>query len=203
MNNTNKIQQLYNVCHAYYDLHMSKTGHYAAQEKILNLLIDQICEPILDLACGTGFLMKTLSRKFSLIDGNDFSPEMVKAATNNTNHHISNENAEILGSCNQKYKTIICCNLFFYLQDKRGAINRWANLLDKDGKIVFIEEHPFVKPTSIEMEKYNTELMTLINTISPDDIQNLMTQNGFRLNKEVRTKIDKNHDLYGLVFSLY
>lgn len=202
MDNSDKIQQLYDICHADYDLHMSKTGHYGAQEKILDLLIDQIREPILDLACGTGFLINKLSKKLLLIFGNDFSPAMAGEASNNKKITITNENAEELWSYNQKFGTIICCNLFFYLQNRNKAINRWANLLEPNGKIIFIEEYPFIKPNSAEMDKHTEELMSLISPISPNDIQNLMVQNGFKLDSEINTKIDSKHDLYGLVFSL-
>ena len=202
MDNSKKIQQLYNDSYLDYDAHMLKTGHYGAQEKILNLLIDEIQEPILDLACGTGFLMNELLKNFSLVFGNDFSSAMVETAIKNTGCKITNDNAETLDSYNQKINTIICCNLFFYLQDRSKAINRWADLLDKDGKIIFIEEHPFIQPASTEMDKHTEELMSLINPVSPDDIKNLMAQNGFKMDNKVKTKIDEKHDLYGLVFSL-
>ncbi|HBB04502.1 TPA: hypothetical protein DCZ39_06525 [Patescibacteria group bacterium] len=55
---TNKSKQkeivnLYDLCYIDYDKHMSETGHYKAQEKILSSIINYIKEPILDLACGT------------------------------------------------------------------------------------------------------------------------------------------------------
>lgn len=202
MDKADKIQQLYTICHADYDLHMSKTGHYDAQEKILQLLAGQIHQPILDLACGTGFLIAKLSKNFFRVFGNDFSPEMCEIASKKTGAKITNEDAEVLNSYNQKFQTIICCNLFFYLQNRDKAINRWANLLETNGKIIFFEEYPFVKPASEEMDKHTEELMSLINPISPKDIQNLMAQNGFKMDEEVKTKIDEKHDLFGLVFSL-
>ncbi|MDD3711418.1 MAG: class I SAM-dependent methyltransferase [Patescibacteria group bacterium] len=198
-----KIKQLYDICCTDYDRHMVKTGHYTAQEKILELISDQIAEPILDLACGTGFLIKLLSKKFTNIVGNDFSAEMVKIAKDNTNVSITTDNAETLESYDdKKFKTIICCNLFFYLQNRNEAINRWAKLLDQDGKIIFIEEYPFVEPSSQEMDKHTTELMDIIDPLSPQDIQKVMTQNGFELIKQVKTEIDEQHSLYGLMFSL-
>jgi len=202
MDKANKIQQLYTICHADYDLHMSKTGHYDAQEKILQLLAGQIHEPILDLACGTGFLISRLSKKFTEIYGNDYSSAMAEIATKKTGHKITIENAESLESYSQKFKTIICCNLFFYLQNRDKALNRWANLLETDGKIIFLEEYPFLKPASEEMDKHTEELMLLINPISLKDITNLLSQNGFKMDAEVKTSIDDKHSLYGLVFSL-
>jgi ubiquinone/menaquinone biosynthesis C-methylase UbiE len=201
MNKSEKIKKLYNACYEGYDEHMTQTGHYIAQEKVLNLMIDQISEPILDLACGTGFLIKLLSRKFSKIFGNDFSLEMAKIARRNSKLIITNDNAETLSSYNQKFKTIICCNLFFYLQDRERAIGRWKELLDSDGKIILIEEFPFIKPKGDEMSEHSKELMNLIDVTPLEDIGKLLSQNKFHLIKKIKIKIDEKHNLHGLVFS--
>lgn len=202
MNKSEKIKYFWNESCKDYDLHMTETKHYQAQEKILKLLSNQIKEPILDLACGTGFLIKSLSNKFSKIYGNDFSSEMVKIARKNIEFHITNDDAETLNSHSDKFATIVSCNLFFYLQNREKAIKRWAKLLDSSGKIIFFEEYPFIKPISEEMDNHTDKLMNLIDPISPEEIKKLMVQNGFSLIKKVETKIDEKHNLYGLVFSL-
>jgi ubiquinone/menaquinone biosynthesis C-methylase UbiE len=201
MNKSEKIKDFWNVSCKDYDLHMAETKHYNAQEKILELLSNQIKEPILDLACGTGFLIKLLSNKFFKISGNDFSSEMVKIARKNK-FSITNDDAETLNSYSNKFATIISCNLFFYLQNRNKAVKRWVELLDSNGKIIFIEEYPFIKPKSEEMDEHSEKLMNLIDPISPEEIESLMVQNGFSLIKKVETRIDKKHNLYGLVFSL-
>lgn len=197
-----QIKKLFDVSLNDYDEHMNKTGHYKAQERIIRLIKDGIKEPILDLACGTGFLIKLLSKDFSKVFGNDFSPLMAEAARKRIDAPITNENAENLESYDKKFKTIISCNVFFYLQNREKAIRRWVSLLEKDGKVIFIEEYPFIKPKSEEMNKHTEELMSIIDPISPEDIKNLMAQNGFSLVKNVNTAIDEKHNLYGLVFSL-
>lgn len=202
MNKSEKIKDFWNESCKDYDLHMVETKHYQAQEKILELLSNQIKEPILDLACGTGFLIKLLSNKFSKIYGNDFSSEMVKIARKKFNFSISNDDAEKLNSYSDKFSTIISCNLFFYLQNRKEAIKRWRELLNSNGKIIFIEEYPFIKPKSEEMDEHSEKLMNLIDPISPEKIERIMVQNGFILIKKVETKIDEKHNLYGLVFSL-
>ncbi|EKD43574.1 MAG: methyltransferase type 11 [uncultured bacterium] len=202
MPTTNKIKKLYNGCCVDYDKHMRVTGHYTAQRRILKLLIKNIEEPILDLACGSGFLIKLLSKNFKDIVGNDFSDAMTKLAGKKSKTTITCDNAETLKTYKHKFKTIISCNLFFYLQHQDKAIKRWRKILHNNGQIIFIEEHPFVKPKSKEMDNHTKELMSLINPISPAKISKLMTKNGFILTKEVKTKIDNKHDLYGLIFSL-
>lgn len=202
MNKSEEIKDFWNKSCEDYDVHMAETKHYQAQEKILKLLLDKIEEPILDLACGTGFLIKLLSNKFSKVYGNDFSSEMVNITRKKLKLLITNDDAESLSSYTEKFNTIISCNLFFYLQNRRKAIERWTKSLDSHGKIIFIEEYPFIKPRSKEMDKHTEKLMNLINPISPEEIEKIMVQNSFSLIKRVETKIDEKHKLYGLVFSL-
>lgn len=202
MNKQEKIRLFYDSYWSDYDRHMRMTGHYQAQEKVIQKLMHQIREPILDLASGTGFLIKLLKKIFSEVFGNDFSLNMVKAITEDSQLIITNENAEVLGSYQEKFKTIICCNLLFYVQDQRKAIKRWSELLDKDGKIIVIEEYPFIVPRSKEMSKSAQELIALISPLSPPEIKELMAKHGFYLVTETKTGIDNKHNLWGLVFSI-
>ena len=202
MDNSDKIKTFYEDYYTDYDTYMQRTGHYDAQIYIIDQLDDQISEPILDVACETGILIKELLKKYSKISGNDFSSTMSETAKDKTSLLITNENAEILNSYNQKFKTIICCNCLYYLQDRDKAICRWTELLEKDGKIIFLEEYPFMKPARLEMKEHADELMSLISPMAPVDIEELMNQNNLNLEKKVKTKIDENHDLFGLVFSL-
>lgn len=202
MNKGNKISDFWDVSSAYYDKHMTKTRHYEAQKIIIESVIDQICEPILDLACGSGFLIGLLSQNFTKIQGNDFSIEMVNLASRKYDYSFTNEDAVTLPSYNHKFKSIISCNLFYYIQDRDKAIKRWSELLRPKGKIIFIEENPFIKPSSKEMDQYSNQLMEVIDPISPEEIEKIMSQNGFSLKFKVKTKIDEKHSLYGLIFSI-
>jgi ubiquinone/menaquinone biosynthesis C-methylase UbiE len=202
MDKTEKIQKLYDAIYDKYDIHMRKSGHYTAQENIIKLLFGQVEEPILDLACGTGFLINLLKKKFSSINGNDFSKKMSVAASLRTGLKITNENAEKLVSYNKKYKTIICCNLFFYLQDRKTAIWRWKSLLHKNGRVIYLEEYPFIKPVSNELDAHSAKLMAIVDPVEPELIERLMIEEGFQLSTKKKVKIDNKHNMYGLVFTL-
>jgi ubiquinone/menaquinone biosynthesis C-methylase UbiE len=198
-----EIKDLYDFYCEYYDEHMKKTGHYSAQLKIINEIVDEIEEPILDLACGSGFLLSHLSNRFSNISANDFSKKMTGLAKKkNQKIAFTNDNSETLESYDQKFNTIICCNLFFYIQNRNKAIARWKGLLNKKGKIIFIEEHPFIKPKPSQMDEFARRLMKLVKPISPEEISDLMHRNGFISIKETKDIIDDEHNLYGLVFKL-
>ena len=127
---------------------------------------------------------------------------MVEIAKKSCKFQMTNYDAETLCLYPKKFNTIISSNLFFYLQNREKAIKRWTQLLSHKGKILFMEEYPFVKSTGKEMGKHAKELMELIDPVSPEKIEELMIKNGFYLIKKVDTKIDEKHNLYGLLFSL-
>ncbi len=208
-----RAKEFYNQNFLDYDIHMGKTGHYLAQKELIQKILglNQISrnlqdshlirEPILDLACGSGFLIKVLSERFSQIFGNDFSEEMISLAKeNNPKIAFTNENAEALTSYSKKFNTIICCNLFYYLTERISAIKRWKDLLEQNGKIVFIEEFPFRQPNSTEMNSHQKELMDLVHPLSPAEIIELMNRQGLLLTNKLSLPIDDYHKLYCLIF---
>ncbi|MFH1789843.1 MAG: class I SAM-dependent methyltransferase [bacterium] len=197
----NKIKRLYNTSCADYDLHMEKTGHYLAQDKILEKIFNYIEEPILDVACGTGHIISKLLINFSDITGNDFSEGMIQLAHNKLkNVVLMEQNAESIGFKDKKFKTIICCNFFYYTQNYKKAIDNWSSLLEDRGKIILIEEYPFIKPSSNEMNSHTSELMSVIKPLSIKEIISIIKDNNFNLVNKCRVHINKKHDLYGLVF---
>ena len=202
MDKQQHIKKFYEDNFSDYDSHMRETGHYDAQAVIISEILDETKEPILDLACGIGVILKLLSDKFEKLVGNDFSLPMVKAAQKETGLHITNDNAETLESHSEKYGTIICCNLFYYIQNKTEAISRWKELLDDGGHIIIIEEFPFGDPNKGKLDQQADELLKLVDPMSPEEIEATMKSQGFDLKKKVQTTIDGKHDLYGSVFAI-
>jgi ubiquinone/menaquinone biosynthesis C-methylase UbiE len=198
-----KIKNLWNKAINDYDLHMKNTGHYLAQEKLMNELKSHFYSPILDLATGTGFLAEKLLENKQILTLNDFSEEIFLSFSQKFAKNIyvdfSNQDAHCI-YLDKFYNTIICCNLFYYLEDQNRAINNWKKLLQKDGSIVLFEEYPFHKPNSTEMKDYENELMSLIQPVSPDEIEKLFTKQGLNLINKKKVAIDADHDLFGFVF---
>jgi len=201
---TEKIKQLWNKAVVDYDLHMQETGHYVAQETLLNELGDEFRSPILDLATGPGFLAGKLLDKGSEVTLNDFSEKMLQSFSqkfsNNPNVTFSHQDAHIVDS-DKKFTTILCCNLFYYLEDRNAAIQNWKTLLQKDGSVVLFEEYPFRRPETKEMHAHEVDLMNLIQPISPDETEAVFSKNGFKLKILKKVAIDARHDLYGFVFT--
>ncbi len=178
-----------------YDLHMELSGHYAAQRKLLHQVSLYIKEPILDLACGTGMLLKWLSVQFSEIHGNDFSKTMlVKAQQLVSAMSWTNNNATTLRSHRVKYGTLICCNLFFYLLDYHTALSKWRELLSDDGTLLVMEEEPFVYPQQLSW------LEQIVHPLPIAKVRDIFKIEGYNLMQHEFTAIDQNHDLHILIF---
>lgn len=100
----------------------------------------------------------------------------------------------------ENIKTIICCNLFYYInQDK--ALKNWYSTLPENGVLIIMEEYPFIitnKKTSFG--KKEKELKKIMHYFSPKEICILTENTGFKFFKKYKTKIDSKHSLYCQVF---
>ena len=106
---------------------------------------------VLDLACGTGAITIPSSRAAGTsgkVIGVDISPESLKIArakseTEGLNvkfleHDISNlEGLEKEGIVEGTFDVISCASAFVLLEDPHAAVNGWAKLLKRGGKLIF------------------------------------------------------------------
>ena len=186
-----------------YDGHMRDTKHYEAQAFLYTSLKSFFVSPIIDLACGSGFLSGLFLSDGHSVVLNDFSSVMIELSKlkleNYQKAKFSIQDATNFNS-STKFKTIVCCNLFFYIQNRPEAIKFWEKYLDTDGAVILFEEYPFKNPAYGKMEHHEKELSTFIDPISPERIQELFAENNFELIGKNFVKIDKDHNLYGFVF---
>mgnify|MGYP002086589396 CR=1 FL=1 len=101
-----------------------------------------------------------------------------------------------------KFNTLICCNLFFYLNNRFDVITNWKKLLADNGCIILIEEFPFLFPIGDEIDSFSNDLKTVHKYLKPNEIIELFSRNSFKLDKQIQVKIDEKHNLYGYVFRL-
>lgn len=198
-----KIKELWNNAVSDYDTHMHNTGHYITQEKLLDILSEYLKSPILDLAGGPGFLAEKIFKKGFDVTINDFSSEMFKVFSERlkrySNVEFLNQDAHAIKT-SKLFNTILCCNLFYYLDDRNTTIQNWKKLLSQNGKIILFEEYPFQRPIGTDMESHEKELMQLIDPLTPEQIKDYFSKNGFVLKIEKAVQIDEKHSLYGYVF---
>lgn len=202
----NAIKSLYSDNADVYEKHMHETGHYAAQSKLIAHFTDVIKEPLIDLGCGTGFLLGEISKLDNIneVYANDFAENMILKARENLKDHIvfySSFDAENI-KLHTRFMTIVCCNLFFYLSNRSDAINNWKNILQEGGVIIVMEEYPFLFPINENLNDFTNKLTQVHNYCKPTEIINIFVDNGFSLLKEFEEKIDSRHNLHGYVFGV-
>ncbi|HRH32790.1 MAG TPA: class I SAM-dependent methyltransferase [bacterium] len=198
-----EIEEFWDHASGDYDRHMEETGHYEAQARLLNLVMKYVESPVIDLAAGTGYIAEVLLKKNIIVTVNDFSGEMIglckKKLGSYDNASFCQSNAETI-NISKKFKTVLCCNLFYYLQDRIKAIESWKNILEKDGKIILFEEYPFQRPGTKVMLPHELALMKIIDPISPQQIKTYF--NSLKLLAEFQTAIDQKHHLFGFVYEV-
>src|SRR5690606_38768726 len=106
---------------------------------------------------------------------NDISSAMIDIAQRQVSGDtvvFTKDDATVLRSFRgKKFGTIISSNLFYYIKDKEKAIRRWKNLLTKNGRVIFIEEYPFIQPHSDFLEGKKSGLTSIILPVSPSEIE--------------------------------
>ena len=200
-----KVSRIYEESAKVYDFHMTKTGHYKAQKKVYEKIRPYLQSPIIDIACGPGFLLSQIEKNFSKVYANDISPSMLNLArqgVKSKNIKFLNQDATRLRGIKEKFGTLLLSNLFYYIEDKEVAIKHWKRLIKKNGRIVLIEEYPFISTKSKTFNTKKNGVVDVLSVVSPNEIITLLEHNGFKLILKTKVYIDKKHDLYGLVFSL-
>jgi len=197
------IKEFWNKEAFNYDNHMLRTGHYDAQDKIIESFVNYIKSPIIDLAAGPGHMSENLVSRGFTVSVNDFSHSMIEICKDKLKRfhdvRFTQDNAETIVN-ESKFSTIVCANLFYYLKNRKEAINSWKSILNKDGIILVIEEYPFQKPDSQDDFSNEERLMELIDPLSPNEIKEYFSE--FKLIDETKISIDDKHDLFGFVFQL-
>ncbi|MDD5023070.1 MAG: threonyl-tRNA synthetase editing domain-containing protein [Candidatus ainarchaeum sp.] len=179
--------------------HLEENGHYDAQERMLELLREHLTEPILDTGCGQGRLISAILRLgHSRVMGND----LAKGIQHELQGFVSTqEDAHILQSYEEgSLGTIICCNLAYYLDFER-ALFRWNQLLVQGGKLIIIEEWPFIYPKDSDIGgEFSRMLRKIVRPVKPEKLSRLVVNSGLQLVERKMIDIDENHELQGFVF---
>lgn len=200
---TKQTTELYDKISSDYDSHIATTGHYQAQEQLFEKLKGYFQEPILDLAAGPGFLVGLLLKSDLKVIANDGSTSMVQLLSeklrDNSKAMILNQDANHI-SLEHKTRTILCSNLFYYLRNRKAAIQNWLSNLEDAGHIVIFEEYPFQKSKTGPLSKHEKDLEELVSPLSPDELREKFIDCGLKLVESADTPIDSEHSLYGSVF---
>lgn len=95
---------------------------------------------VADLGCGTGTLSRLLTDEGYVVDGLDFSPEMVRRARAKVP-----EARFVIGDASDPgleagaYDAVLCRHVLWALPDPSRAIGVWTDLLKPGGVLVLVE----------------------------------------------------------------
>ena len=109
---------------------------------ILGSLISDNNFRLLDLGCGTGQLIETLSGKYkdAIFYGTDKSQEMINIAkSKNITANFSVSTAENLNFDNNTFDFVTCCHSFPYYENKNLVVQNIKNILKGNGYAIFIQ----------------------------------------------------------------
>ncbi len=125
-------------------------------EKVLDLASPQPGERVLDVACGTGIVARTVARRAGVaarVTGLDLSPEMLAVArTASEREGLAIEwregRAEALPFPDQSFELVLCQFGLMFFADRAAALAEMHRVTTAGGRIavhVFqgIERHPF------------------------------------------------------------
>ena len=95
---------------------------------------------IADLGCGTGTLTRLLTDEGHVVDGLDFSPEMIRRARRKVpgaSFVVGDAAAPPLAPAS--YDVVLSRHVLWAVPDPVGAFARWVELLRPGGRVVLIE----------------------------------------------------------------
>ena len=127
-----------------------------------SMLPDVTNKTVLDLGCGEGMMARLFMQKGAKsVLAVDISENMLNEArkqTTDTNITYLNLAMENLDTINQKFDLVFSSLAFHYIKDFQKLMNDISNLLNKNGQLLFSQEHPVVLAPILkkDMKKYTT-----------------------------------------------
>ena len=97
---------------------------------------------IADLGCGTGTLTLLLAAEGYVVDGVDFSPEMIRRARAKEpvgQMTFTQADADDPPLEQGVYDVVLCRHVLWAMPDPGATLRRWIDLLGPDGRLVLVE----------------------------------------------------------------
>ena len=122
--------------------------HHEISERTANLALATVAGPhrVLDLGCGTGYLLRTLASRYGDAEqlvGIDAAPEMVKTATAVTHDDrltFAPGVAEQIGYPDETFDLIVSTTSFDHWTDQQAGLHECARVLRRGGRLVLVDQ---------------------------------------------------------------
>lgn len=122
--------------------------HHEISERTASLALATVPAPnrVLDLGCGTGYLLRTLAGHYpdaQQLVGIDAAPEMVKtaaAATHDDRLTFALGVAEQIGYPDETFDLIVSTTSFDHWTDQQAGLHECARVLRPGGRLVLVDQ---------------------------------------------------------------
>ncbi len=166
-----------------YDMWKRKNDYYYSQLKRLFSSIIPPGKKVLEIGCGTGDVLNSVSPKEGL--GVDISPKMVKIAkTKYPQLSFKVSEAEQL-ELKEKYDYVIMSDILEHLIDVWKVLKNLKKVIKPDGRVVISFINPLWEPLLILGEKLRMKMPEgPHNRLYSEDIINLLELNDFEIKEK-------------------
>ena len=196
MNNRQKNERkFWDKYASYYDSFIRNVVGKTYKSILENIDLElNVNQAVLDIGTGTGIIPFAISSKVSSIVATDISPDMIKiAAQKQADLNISNIDFQVQDSYNltfpdKSFDVVIASNLLHLLYEPEKPLAEVIRVMKDDGI--------FIAPTFCVGENLRSRVITtvagiisgfkIINIWSIRDFKAVLTNNGFKISKNVR-----------------
>jgi SAM-dependent methyltransferase len=131
-----------------YDLGSRGRLHHQIADRTAGLAVAAVATPtrVLDLGCGTGYLLRTLADRYrdaEQLVGIDAAPEMVRAASATTHDDrltFSVGIAEQIGYPDDTFDLIVSTTSFDHWSDQQAGLRECARVLRPGGRLILVDQ---------------------------------------------------------------
>ena len=166
-----------NLAHKYNNLWVQKYSLGPTRREVLKIVMPLLNEnkklKIIDIGCGTGQLIKEISKECENVNylGIDVAENMIKIAKeNNSGKNIKFEVCPIEKfNSKEKFDIVICIHAFPYFPDKESALKKISKLCRENATVVIVNSSTnslkdliinfFLKATTSEAKYLSIEEM--------------------------------------------
>ncbi len=155
----------------------------------------QLDEHILDIACGTGIVARTVASRVGTsgsIAGLDANPDMINMARRvSGQEHLAIEwhtsPAEQLPYPDENFDLILCQFGLMFFTERHAALKEMYRVLRKDGRVVLsvwqgLAQHPFYQTLhDVSLRHFGkSSVETVFSLGNADQLRELLSGSGFR-----------------------
>ena len=173
------------------DYETNRLGNwYIAQLRRLMPHIESGTGDVLDIGCGTGWLLRKLASKWPQrrFVGVDISPGMIAEAVGSLPANLENvdyicrdwEEIDLEELLAYRFSTVVCTSAFHYFADARASLEKIYNVLDADGQFCLIERDTSASPVTSLWDLLHRHLIRdHVKFYSRTKLQTMLSDAGF------------------------